>query len=72
MKMNGFWSVVFILLKEIVDLALAIYFKKQNRISGLMFLLNITLRIFTVIEFIVRQALQKTGAFLSRIYDGKN
>lgn len=50
--------------------ALPIYFQNQDRISGLMFLLNIALRVFTVMEFVVRQALQQTGAFLSGIYDG--
>lgn len=50
--------------------ALPIYFQNQDRISGLMFLLNIALRVFTVMEFFVRQALQETGAFLLGIYDG--
>jgi transposase len=36
--------------------ALPIYFQNQNRITGLMFLLNIALRVFTLMEFVVRQA----------------
>ena len=37
--------------------ALPIYFQNQHRITGLMFLLNIALRVFTLMEFVVRQAL---------------
>ncbi|MDF5725321.1 MAG: hypothetical protein PUP91_33700 [Rhizonema sp. PD37] len=40
--------------------ALPIYFQNQNRITGLMFLLNIALRAFTVMKFFVRQALLET------------
>jgi transposase len=40
--------------------ALPIYFQNQDRIVGLMFLLNVALRVFTLIEFVVRQALQAT------------
>lgn len=50
--------------------ALPIYFTDQNRITGLMFLLNIALRLFTVMEFVVRQALMATQQSLSGLYDG--
>lgn len=50
--------------------ALPIYFQNQNRITGLMFLLNIALRVFTLMEFIVRQALQQQAQSLSGLYDG--
>ena len=50
--------------------ALPIYFQNQDRITGLMFLLNIALRVFTLMEFVVRQALQQTQQSLSGLYDG--
>ncbi len=50
--------------------ALPIYFQNQNRITGLMFLLNIALRVFTLMEFVVRQALIETQQSLSGLYDG--
>ena len=50
--------------------ALPIYFQNQYRITGLMFLLNIALRVFTVMEFVVRQALIKTQQSLAGLYDG--
>jgi transposase len=50
--------------------ALPIYFQNQNRITGLMFLLNIALRVFTLMEFVVRQALQQTQESLQGLYDG--
>ncbi len=50
--------------------ALPIYFTDQNRITGLMFLLNIALRVFTVMEFVVRQALMATQQSLAGLYDG--
>ena len=37
--------------------ALPIYFQNQDRIVGLMFWLMMALRVFTLIEFVVRQAL---------------
>jgi transposase len=40
--------------------ALPIYFQNQDRIVGLMFLLMMALRVFTLIEFVVRQALHNT------------
>jgi transposase len=50
--------------------ALPIYFQNQDRIVGLMFLLTIALRVFTLVEFVVREALQKSQRVLSRLYDG--
>lgn len=50
--------------------ALPIYFKNQDRIAGLMFLLTIALRVFTLIEFVVRLALQTTQQSLAGLYDG--
>ncbi len=50
--------------------ALPIYFQNQNRITGLMFLLNIALRVFTLMEFVVRLALQQPQDSLQGLYDG--
>lgn len=50
--------------------ALPIYFTDQNRIAGLMFLLSIALRVFTLMEFVVRQALIETQQSLAGLYDG--
>jgi transposase len=50
--------------------ALPIYFQNQNRITGLMFLLNIALRVFTLMEFVVRLALQQTQESFQGLYDG--
>jgi transposase len=50
--------------------ALPIYFQNQNRIIGLMFVLNIALRVFTLMEFVVRQALIETQESLPGLYDG--
>lgn len=50
--------------------ALPIYFQNQNRITGLMFLLNIALRVFTLMESVVRLALQQTQESLQGLYDG--
>lgn len=50
--------------------ALPIYFQNQDRIVGLMFLLTLALQVFTLMEFVVRQALQKTQQFLAGLYDG--
>ncbi len=50
--------------------ALPIYFQNQDRIVGLMFLLNVALRVFTLREFVVRQALQATQQSLAGLYDG--
>jgi len=51
--------------------ALPIYFQNQDRIVGLMFLLNIALRVFTLIEFVVQQALQSTQQSLAGLYVGE-
>ncbi len=50
--------------------ALPIYFQNEDRITGLMFVLNIALRVFTLMEFVVRQALQQTQQSLAGLYDG--
>ncbi|MEH2031020.1 MAG: hypothetical protein V7K67_15375 [Nostoc sp.] len=50
--------------------ALPIYFQNEDRITGLMFVLNIALRLFTLMEFVVRQALQQTQQSLAGLYDG--
>lgn len=50
--------------------ALPIYFQNQDRIVGLMFLLMMALRVFTLIEFIVRQALSNTEQSLAGLYNG--
>jgi transposase len=50
--------------------ALPIYFQNQDRITGLMFVLNIALRVFTLMEFVVRKALQQTQQSLAGLYDG--
>lgn len=50
--------------------ALPIYFQNEDRITGLMFVLNIALRVFTLMEFVVRQALIETQQSLASLYDG--
>jgi len=50
--------------------ALPIYFQNRDRITGLMFLLTIALRVFTLIEFVVRQALMSAQQSLAGLYDG--
>jgi len=50
--------------------ALPIYFQNEHRIAGLMFLLTVALRAFTLIEFVVRQALQNTQQSLAGLYAG--
>jgi len=50
--------------------ALPIYFQNQDRIIGLMFLLNLALRVFTLMEFVVQQALLETQTSLAGLYDG--
>ena len=50
--------------------ALPIYFQNQTRISGLMFLLTLALRAFTLIEFVVRRALQAAQQSLAGLYEG--
>jgi transposase len=50
--------------------ALPIYFQNENRIQGLMFLLTIALRVFTLIEFVVRRQLQEQQRAVAGLYDG--
>ena len=50
--------------------ALPIYLQNENRIAGLMFLLTIALRLFTLIEFVVRQQLKTQNASLAGLYAG--
>jgi len=50
--------------------ALPIYFQNTDRITGLMFLLNIALRVLTLMEFVVRLALEQTQQSLAGLYDG--
>lgn len=50
--------------------ALPIYFQNQDRILGLMFLLTLALRVFTLIEFVVRLALQTSQQKLAGLYAG--
>ena len=50
--------------------ALPIYFQNQDRIVGLMFLLTLALRAFTLIEFVVRQAISASKQKLAGLYDG--
>jgi hypothetical protein len=49
---------------------LPIYFQNQDRIVGLMFLLTLALRVFTLIEFVVRLALETSKQKLAGLYDG--
>jgi len=50
--------------------ALPIYFQDEDRIQGLMFLLTIALRAFTLIEFVVRRHLAEQQTSLAGLYDG--
>jgi transposase len=50
--------------------ALPIFLSNENRIVGLMFLLTIALRCFTLIEFQVRRQLQTQDQQLAGLYDG--
>ena len=51
--------------------ALPIYFQDEERIGGLMFLLTIALRVFTLIEFVVRRQLAKEpNNSIAGLYDG--
>lgn len=50
--------------------ALPIYFQDEQRIRGLMFLLTIALRVFTLIEFVVRHQLADQQKSLAGLYDG--
>ncbi len=50
--------------------ALPIYFQDEQRICGLMFLLTIALRVFTLMEFVVRRQLARDKQSLSGLYEG--
>jgi transposase len=50
--------------------ALPIYFQNQDCIAGLMFLLTLALRVFTLIEYLVRLALETSQQKLAGLYDG--
>ncbi len=50
--------------------ALPIYFQHQDRIVGLMFLLTLALRMFTLTKFVVRLALETSNQKLAGLYDG--
>lgn len=50
--------------------ALPLYFQDENRIQGLMFILTIALRVFTLMEFVVRRQLQEQQISLAGLYDG--
>lgn len=50
--------------------ALPIYFQDQDRIRGLMFLLTIALRVFTLIEFVVRRQLTSEQQSIAGLYEG--
>jgi transposase len=50
--------------------ALPIYLQDEERTSGLMFLLTIALRVFTLMEFVVRRQLAEEGESLTGLYDG--
>jgi transposase len=50
--------------------ALPIYLQNEQRIIGLMFLLTIALRVFTLMEFVVQPQLQEQPQGLRGLYDG--
>jgi transposase len=50
--------------------ALPIYFQDEQRIRGLMFLLTLALRVFTLMEFVVRRQLSDQQQSLAGLYDG--
>ena len=50
--------------------ALPIYFRDEDKIRGLMFLLTIALRVFTLMEFVVRRQLHQSQSSLKGLYDG--
>ena len=51
--------------------ALPIYFQDEERIRGLMFLLTIALRLFTLMEFVVRRQLAKESKkSIAGLYEG--
>ncbi len=50
--------------------ALPIYFRDEDKIRGLMFLLTIALRVFTLMEFVARRQLNQSQSSLAGLYDG--
>lgn len=50
--------------------ALPIYFRDEEKIKGLMFLLTIALRVFTLMEFVVRRQLHQDQSSLAGLYEG--
>ncbi len=50
--------------------ALPIYFRDEDKIRGLMFLLTIALRVFTLMEFVVRRQLNESKSSLAGLYEG--
>ncbi len=50
--------------------ALPIYFRNPDRIRGMMLVLSIALRLFCLLEYQVRRALDETGTALAGLYDG--
>lgn len=50
--------------------ALPVYFRNETRIAGLMFVLSIALRLFCLLEYVVRRALKATNAKLAGLYHG--
>ncbi len=50
--------------------ALPIYFQDEDRIRGLMFLLTLALRVFSLMEYVVRRQLSEQQQSLAGLYDG--
>lgn len=50
--------------------ALPIYFRDEEKIQGLMFLLTIALRVFTLMEFVVRRQLHQSQSSVAGLYEG--
>jgi len=50
--------------------ALPIDFRDEEKIKGLMFLLTIALRVFTLMEFVVRRQLPQCQSSVAGLYDG--
>lgn len=50
--------------------ALPMYLQNENRIIGLMFILTIALRLFTLIEYVVRRSLLDADKHIAGLYEG--
>src|SRR5581483_7666214 len=48
-----------------------LYLQDEGRIQGLVYLLSLALRVLSLVEWVVRERLQKEGAKLQEIYDGQ-